>query len=691
MTALRITRGYRDDLDGASAPRMGFATMARLALRAWPFMRPMLKHLLGLLGLAGSGVASAIVALFVGTDLLNNKVLVGEGLQPVQAAVLFLGSEYITKRPKLLGGDNANPQVGRAASPAPANADIEPELTPAQRRTVRNRLILWGLVGGLFSAAVGWATYYYSVWIWQCINQNLRVAMVERAESLSLKFHSRARVGDAIFRVYQDSAMIVNLIQSGLVEPAIAGYALLAGLVVVAAFDPIVALMVALLGVPVGVVAFVATPRIRRRALANRLANSNLTSRTQEAFTAIRLVKANGAERRIFDRFEEDSRRALDAAYFLRLDMALATLLVAVLGGILLLATEYLMVRWAIEERDTWLGAAVAGLIGFAAWNLGAVTIARTTVEGLGENARGLLGIWMRMQDLFIALGRAFDLLDIEPDVTDPSDPKPFPEQVQTVTWQGVGFGYDDTRQVLEGVDLEATRGTVTAIVGATGAGKSTLLALLLRLFDPDEGTVAVNGTDLREFALDDLRRHVAIALQKNVLFAETVANNIAFGARSPTRPAIAGAARVAGADDFIEAMPDGYDTELGERGGKLSAGQRQRLSIARAVVRDTPILILDEPTASLDARTEREVLARLAEWGRERVIFLITHRLSAIRNADRIALIDGGRIAESGTHGELMAKPGGRYRAFVAAESGAADLGKAAPERDSGVGGEVG
>ena len=515
--------------------------------------------------------------------------------------------------------------------------------------------------------------------------------MVERAESLSLRFHSHARVGDAIFRVYQDSAMIVNLIQSGVVEPAIAAYTLLGGLVVVAAFDPLVALMVVLLGVPVGAVAILATPRIRARALANRLANSDLTSRTQEAFTAIRLVKANGAERRIFDRFETDSRRALDAAYFLRVDMALATLLVAVLGGILLLATEYLMVRWVVEERDTWLGAALAGLIGFVAWNLGAVSIARTTVEGVGHHARGLLGMWMRMQDLFIALGRAFDLLDIEPEVTDPRIPKPFPARVDSVTWRGVGFGYDNGRRVLQEVDLEAARGTVTAIVGATGAGKSTLMALLLRLFDPDEGKVAINGTDVRDFAVDDLRSHVAIALQKNVLFSDTVANNIAFGAREPARAATMDAARVACADDFVEAMPNGYDTELGERGGKLSAGQRQRLSIARAVVRDTPILILDEPTASLDARTERKVLARLAEWGRERVIFLVTHRLSAIRNADRIALIEAGRIVESGTHDELMANDGGRYRAFVAAEFGVDEAGRAAPANTLGESGEVG
>jgi ABC-type multidrug transport system fused ATPase/permease subunit len=180
--------------------------------------------------------------------------------------------------------------------------------------------------------------------------------------------------------------------------------------------------------------------------------------------------------------------------------------------------------------------------------------------------------------------------------------------------------------------------------------------------------------------AIDDIRANTAIALQKNVLFTDTVANNIKFGTPEADRTAVETAARVACADDFITEMAKGFDTELGERGGKLSAGQRQRLSIARAIVRDTPILILDEPTASLDARTEQRVLENLSNWGAGRVIFLITHRLSTIRNADQIAFLEGGRIKELGQHDELMAREAGRYRAFVNAEI----VGKA-PAEDNG------
>lgn len=681
--SLTLIAGYRDMRLVEEPPEMGFRRMVELAGRTWPYMRPMLVHIVAVLAFIFSGGIAALVGFFVGVDLLHNKVLVGEKLQPIQATVLFLGDEYVTTDPMQLGkirrakdksADGKKPDVGAKTTAtdgdSEAAAAVEPELTRDQRRTVRNRLMMWSVAGAVFGALLGMAFWYYSMWVWQCVNQNLRVAMIERAESLSLRYHDNSRIGDAIFRVYQDSAMIVNLIQSAIIGPVIALYGLVVGTAIVAAFDPWFALMVVLAVLPVGWIVAKSTPRIRRRALINRIANSRLTSRIQEAFAAIKVVKANRAEVRIFEQFDEDSRHALSAAYFLRLDMVLVTLTVALLGTALLIGAEYVMVSWAIEQRETFLGALVAGIIGFVVWNYGAVEIARERVGGLADSARNLLGIWMRMQDLFLALERAFFLLDLEPEVADPPDPVPFPAPIETVAWRSVRFGYDPDRTVLAGIDLAASAGTVTAVVGGTGAGKSTLMTLLLRLYDPDQGAVSVNGVDIKDVAISDLRAHVGIALQKNVLFAATVANNIAFGTPNADRAAIEAAARVACAEEFILEMVDGYDTELGERGGKLSSGQRQRLSIARAVVRDTPVLVLDEPTASLDARTEQRVLANLAEWGRERVIFLITHRLSTIRNADRIALIEDGRIAEYGSHDELIDNVDGRYRAFVDAET---------------------
>ena len=669
MSDLRFIGGYTDKGPVEVPPTMTFRRMFHLGLKTWPFMRPLLKHLLVLLALVFSGGLTALVGAFFGTDLFYNKVLIGEKLQPIQATVLFLGEEYVTTDPLKLGKKTTEESTPDG-KPNSETADVEPEMTHAQRKTVRNRFLVWSAIGGVVLAVFGMAAWYYSTWVWQSINQNLRVAMVERAESLSLRFHNNSRVGDAIFRVYQDSAMIINLIEEGVIAPLVVLYGILLGLAFAAAFDPWLVLMVVIVGVPIGWLTVASTPRIRRRALANRIANSNLTSRLQEAFAAIKVVKANRAEARIFDRFNRDSTRALDAAYFLRLDMVLLVLAVVLLGGGMFIVAEYIIVSWVLDGRETFLGALVAAFIGFVVWNVGAVQIATGRMEGLVGSARGLLNVWMRMQDLFLALERAFYLLDQKPEVVDPDDPVRFPSPIERVTWRGIQFAYEADRRVLRDIDLDADAGTVTAIVGATGTGKSTLMTLLLRLYDPDAGSIEINGVDLRDMAIDDIRANVTVALQKNILFADTVANNIGFGTPGARRADIEAAARIACADAFIEAMPKGYDTELGERGGKLSSGQRQRLSIARAVVRDTPILILDEPTASLDARTEQQVLANLADWGRDRVIFVITHRLSTIRNADQIALIDGGRIVERGAHDALMAIPDGRYRAFVGAET---------------------
>ena len=648
--------------------------MFGLALKTWPYMRPLLAHLLFLLGLAGVGMVSGMAGIFVGADLFLNKVLIGEKLQPLQAKVLFLGDEYVTTNPQQLGEsqdlNKEGPFDSKSSDVESIELDPEEKLTPDQRRTVRDGLILWGIVGGVFGTLLGMGSWYYGTWIWQSVNQNLRVAMIERAESLSLRYHDHARVGDAIFRVYQDSSMIVNLIQGAILSPAMTAVSLLFTFAIVIAFDPLIAGFALIAAVPFVLLLIKSTRRIQRRSLANRVANSNLTSHIQESFTAVKVLRVNGSEPQIHEQFDRDSKRALDAAYYLRLDMVLLTLAIAFIGGVLVIGSEYVLAHWVIADRETFLGAAVAGLIGFAIWNLGGFEIARGRIESLAGSARYLLGIWMRMQDLFIALRRAFDLLDTPLEVQETSSPVTYPDPIQSVAWNRVSFTYSsEAGPVLTNLSLSAEAGTVTAIVGATGSGKSTMMSLLLRLFDPNEGEVTLNGIDLRDIRVADLRRNCAIALQKNVLFNETVTNNIAFGAGHVSRAEIERAAEIANADSFIRTLNKGYDTELGERGGKLSAGQRQRISIARAVVRDTPILILDEPTASLDARNEQLVLANLANWGTAKIILLITHRMSTIQNADQIALLEQGQIVETGTYSDLITRPRGRFAEFAQSE----------------------
>ncbi len=212
--------------------------------------------------------------------------------------------------------------------------------------------------------------------------------------------------------------------------------------------------------------------------------------------------------------------------------------------------------------------------------------------------------------------------------------------------------------------------GTITALVGETGSGKSTLASLLLRLYDPDHGAITIDELDIRSIRVDEVRANIAIALQQNPLFSKSVYDNIGYACLEVNQTKIEEAAKIALAHDFITQMPQGYETELGERGAKLSTGQKQRLSIARALVRDTPILILDEPTASLDAETEITVLENIRQWGANRVIVLITHRLSTIRRADQIAVLRDGRIVEAGEHEDLMRSPDGYYRSIVNIDS---------------------
>lgn len=269
-----------------------------------------------------------------------------------------------------------------------------------------------------------------------------------------------------------------------------------------------------------------------------------------------------------------------------------------------------------------------------------------------------------------MGLKRAFYLLDLEPEVVDSANPQSFPAPLSHIEFDEVTFRYQLDRDVIHNVGLSATVGTVTAIIGGTGSGKSTLMSLLLRLYDPDTGQIRVNDTDLREIEIIAIRANIAIALQQNVLSALSVDENIRYGNDGADSEQVQQAAKIACAHDFIMEMPESYATELGERGGKLSSGQRQRLSIARAILRNTPILILDEPTASLDTETEQQVLRNLAEWGRNRIVFIITHRLSTIRSADQIVFLENGTIKEGGTHDELLAREGAYHR-FVNAELG--------------------
>ena len=618
----------------------------KLAWRCWPYYRPQAKHLATFVLINSVLGAFALGAAFIGTDLIENKIILGEKLEPLQATMLLLDEDFVSSA----GAENG-------------------QLGLEQRKAVRERVIVLAGVLAVLLLGISVCVWYYMTWIFQRVNQDLRVEMLSRVEHLSLRYHSDSKTGDAIYRIYQDSATVVNVLLYMVISPLrVVAWATF-GIVVLLLFSPALGFLLVAAAVPTIMLMRFYIPKIRLAATLSREYNSDLTSRIQETLAAIRVVKASGAETRLMERFQSDSQKALDAAFDMRKYIAYLTVSVAVVGLSFVFIADYFMATWAIRGDTTFLGGSIA-LVGFAVWNLGAFKVATGRGEEVSAQIWELAFYWSTVQDLVAGLKRAFFLLDLEPEVVDVESPQAFPEKLKEVRIENIEFGYESDRMILKGASLSAKTGTLTAIVGATGSGKSTLMSMLLRLYNPDSGAVFVNEVALSQMSAEDVRSNVSIALQQNVLFATSVADNIRYGRSDIDQGQVTAAAQVACADEFVRAMPDGYDTELGERGGKLSTGQRQRISIARAVLRDTPILILDEPTASLDAETERRVMENLSEWGRERVVFIITHRLSTIRNADQIAFLEDGVIKELGSHQQLLAQ-NGAYAEFVAAELG--------------------
>jgi ATP-binding cassette, subfamily B, bacterial len=269
------------------------------------------------------------------------------------------------------------------------------------------------------------------------------------------------------------------------------------------------------------------------------------------------------------------------------------------------------------------------------------------------------------VQRAVAASRRVVEVLRAEPVVVESTAPRPFPDRAD-VRFEDVRFSYGDDRPILDGFSLAIPAGSSLALVGATGSGKSTAAALLARFYDPGDGRVTIGGVDVRELKLDELRRGVGLVFEETFLFGDTVSGNVGFGAPDSDPDAIEHAVRLAGADEFVERLPEGYDTMLGERGLSLSGGQRQRIAIARAILADPQVLILDDATSAVDATKEHEIRAALGEVMRGRTTLVIAHRPATIALADRVALVAGGRVVEEGTHTELLARSG-RYRSLLA------------------------
>ena len=502
-------------------------------------------------------------------------------------------------------------------------------------------IVLIALLDGLFS--------YWRVFSLKRAGQevafDLRAALFAHIQALSLGVHQRQRTGDTITRVTEDINVIEQFLTDSLLT-MIASALIVAGMfAVMLSMDRVLGLAAFFLAPFLLLLIYRFTARIKHLSRSQRLEDGALASVAQEAISANHVVKAFTAEDRLSERFHHFGQRSLEAKLrvaHLEAQFGWAADIVAAVG------TAAVVVIGA--ER------ALAGAI-----TPGDLVIFSTYLRRLYAPLKDLVRELNKTQKAMARAERVVAMLETDPGVKDEPGARPAPKLRGAIDFDRVCFAYGHGQPVLEDVSLHIEPGQTVALVGATGAGKSTLAALVPRFYDVTEGRVLIDNVDLRGYTLRSLRSQIALVLQESVLFHATVSDNIAYGNPTATASQIRAAARAASADEFISALPDRYETVIGERGATLSGGQRQRIAIARALVRDAPIVILDEPATGLDAQTEALLLGALARLSTGRTTLVIAHSLSTIWKADLIVVLDRGRIVETGRHEALLAR-GGRY-----------------------------
>jgi len=510
----------------------------------------------------------------------------------------------------------------------------------------RDGLLAWVVIGTvaifLLSTLVSMWHTVAAVVLGQRLTYDLAGDLFMHLQRLSLVFHSRQEVGDTTVRVTEDAYCVDALVTGALIPALQSTVTLVAIFLIMWQLEPTMTLL-ALGVVPLQVIVMQVFGRpLKSRTRTRRDLEGHMASIVQQVLSAIPAVQAftrEELEHANFRRTARDTvrayRRQTTAKMWFKLCAGLVTTVATA-------AIMYLGARYVLDGRVT----------------LGTILVFLTYLATLAGPLNDITEIASTFRYAAASADRVMEVLEVAPDVSDGPDARGVP-LAGLVRYDDVGFGYEPDRPVLKGVCLEARPGEVIAIVGPTGAGKTTLANLLVRFFDPWSGRVSVDGKDVRTIRVRSLRRQVAIVLQEPFIFALTVAENIAYGRPNATLAEIEAAAVAANADEFIQRLPEGYHTIVGERGATLSGGEKQRLSIARAFLKNAPILILDEPTSALDARTESYLLEALERLMVGRTTFIIAHRLSTIRNADRILVLDRGEIVEAGRHAELVARQG--------------------------------
>ncbi len=499
-------------------------------------------------------------------------------------------------------------------------------------------LVIAGVLVQLASQIVSVYSTQLQVDTGQRMVYNLRYQLLQHLQSLGLHHHIKTSAGDAVYRVDVDAYAIENLLIGGF--PLVTSIATLAVMFAILLKLDVTVALLSLAVVPflyLSIRHYIPTLMVREEQV--KELESKLVERLYETFSAIRLVKSFARERYETATYAAAGDRTMDARIALTWQQSLFSVSVT---AITIIGTALVLVVGGIHVMRQQM--TIGDLIVVIAY-LGAVYGPLSTIAHTTGQLQGAVAGAKRVRAMLAEVPETVD----RPGAVDASN------VTGHVRFEDVAFTYPDGSDVLHGIAFEARPGEMVALVGLTGAGKTTLVSLIPRFYDASAGRVLVDGVDVRQYQLRSLRGRIAIVLQEPVLFSGTIADNLRYGRLDATRDEIEAAARAAHAHDFISRLPRGYETQIAEAGGSLSGGERQRLSVARAILKNAPLLILDEPTSSLDAISEEIVFSALRRLRAGRTTIVIAHRLSTVRDADRILVLDGGRIGAEGRHDELL------------------------------------